>query len=122
MSSLAVDYCARQKGNLMMQYIVESLPIAAKPADSETPWGADGVHGFVLPRVAELTYTSDDLTAWGRDLGYGGSPFKWDSRRRAVLQSELDALWFHAYELDRDDVSWILDTFKVLAKYEEIPH
>lgn len=84
-----------------------------------------------MPRVLELTYTADDLAPWARDLGHDGPPFVWDSDRRAVLRSELDAFFARRYGLTRDDLRYILDpsdvmgpdypseTFRVLKKNEQ---
>ena len=37
---------------------------------------------------------------------------KWDEAERAELTAELDAAFFHLYGIDRDDVEYILSTFK----------
>jgi hypothetical protein len=88
---------------------------------------------FIVPRVLELTYTSNSLAAFARDLGYDGPPFAWDEERRALLRAELDSFYARAYGLDRDELRYILDpadvkgpdypseTFRVL-KDKEIRH
>jgi hypothetical protein len=71
-----------------------------------------------------------DLEPFARDLGYDGSPFPWDEKRRARLRAELDAYYAHLYGLTRDELCYILDpkdvygedfpgeTFRVLKENE----
>ncbi|MFD6420452.1 Eco57I restriction-modification methylase domain-containing protein [Streptomyces sp. NPDC060198] len=74
---------------------------------------------FVAPRVLELTYTAHDMTHFARDLGDTGTPFRWDDARRTLIRAELDALFFHLYDITRDDVSYILDTFPIVKRKDE---
>ena len=85
------------------QKMVEQLP---SPLESI----AKG-YSFIKSRVVELTYTAWDLTDFARELGYNGPPFRWDNERRALIRAELDALMFHLYGIDRDDVDYIMGTF-----------
>ena len=71
-----------------------------------------------------------DLEPFARDLGYDGKPFTWNSERRALLRSELDAYYAKLYGLTRDELRYILDpadiygddypseTFRVLKNNE----
>ena len=68
--------------------------------------------GFIRPRVLELTYTAHDMTPFARDLDDTGTPFQWSDERRAMLRAELDALFFHLYGVERNDVDYILETFQ----------
>lgn len=36
----------------------------------------------------------------------------WNEAQRAELMAELDAAFFHLYEIDRDDAEYVLSTFK----------
>ncbi|MDP8928569.1 MAG: N-6 DNA methylase [Actinomycetota bacterium] len=123
LASIPVDFALRQKSSRMSLYVVKQAPILKPPAETHTcPWSGDEtLLGFVASRVVELSYTAQDLAAFADDCGYAGPPFCWEPDRRAVLQAELDALFFHLYGLDGDDVDWVLDTFTVLRKYEERP-
>jgi hypothetical protein len=62
-----------------------------------------------------LTYTSNDLAPWARDLGFDGLPFRWDEERRALLQAEIDAWYARAYGLSRDELCYVLDPSDVLG-------
>jgi hypothetical protein len=119
-SSLICDYALRQKNTRMKLFVVKQAPIFSPPSDeTPTPWPGDKLLDFITPRVLELTYTSHDLKDWAKDLGYDGEPFIWDKERRFKLKSELDALFFHMYGLNREQVEWVLESFNVLKGYEE---
>ena len=74
---------------------------------------------MVARHVLELTYTAQDPCSFARDLGYGGPPFVWDDERRALLRAELDAAYFHLYEVRRGDVDYILETFPIVRRKDE---
>ena len=74
---------------------------------------------YILPRVVELTYTSEAMRPFAEDMGYKDSPFKWDPDRRAQLRAELDAYYAHLYGLTRDELRYILDPSVV--KGEDYP-
>ena len=125
-SSLAYDFCARQKigGTTMNYFIFKQIPVLPPSAYDST------AIAFIHARVLELTYTSYDLKPWAQDLGYEGSPFRFDPERRALLRAELDAYYAHHYGLTRDELRYILDpadlmgpdypseTFRVLKNNE----
>lgn len=126
LASLVTDYAERQKlggTNLTFQYLFQ-LPVL--PPTFYT--SAD--LAFIVPRVLELTYTSQSMKSFARDLGYDGPPFGWDEDRRAALRAELDAFYARAYGLNRDELRYILDpadvkgpdypseTFRVLKNNE----
>ncbi|MFD7053276.1 Eco57I restriction-modification methylase domain-containing protein [Streptomyces mirabilis] len=108
LSSCALDYTARQfiGGTSMSYFVVRQLPLP-------TPGSLVPHATFITPRLLELTYTANDMESFAQDLGDTGAPFRWDEDRRAVIRAELDALFFHLYGIDRDDTTYILDTFNV---------
>lgn len=118
MNSFAFDYISRQKigGVNMTFFIVKQLPTL--PPQVYTP----DLLAFIVPRVAELTYTAWDMQAFARDIGYDGAPFMWDEYRRFVMRCELDALYFHLYGISREDVDYILDTFPIVKRKDEAQH
>ena len=120
LSSFVCDFALRQKNTRMKFFVVKQAPIFPPPNDeTPTPWPGDKLLNFITPRVLELTYTSHDLIDWAEDIGYEGEPFIWDEERRLKLKSELDALFFHMYGLNREQVEWVLESFNVLKGYEE---
>ena len=60
------------------------------------------------------------MEPFARDLGYDGPPFIWNEEERRHLRARLDALYFHLYRLDREDAAYILDTFPIVRKQDEI--
>jgi hypothetical protein len=126
-SGLAFDFVARQKigGANFNFYIPKQLPVFSPGAYSETDFE------LIVPRILELTYTANDLSAWAKDLDFDGPPFAFDPVRRAILRAELDAYYARLYGLTRDELRYILDpadvmgedypseTFRVLKDREE---
>ncbi|WP_331452416.1 Eco57I restriction-modification methylase domain-containing protein [Streptomyces sp. SS162] len=107
-SSMVCDYAVRQKigGTHLTFGYVHQLPVPTP--DMLVPHAS-----FIRSRALELVHTADDISAFARDLGDTGKPFRWDSDRRAVIRAELDALFFHLYGINRHDATYILDTFNV---------
>jgi hypothetical protein len=116
--SLAFDYVARTKvGGTHLTYgYLKQFPVL--PPDRYTP--AD--LAFIVPRVLELTYTADDLQAWGEDLAdydprpgaEQGQPFAWNPNRRAQLRADLDTYYARLYGLTCDELRYILDPKDVM--------
>ena len=111
LNSLPLDWAARLSvGGINMNfYIVKQLPVLPPEVYLETaPTGSTWAE-LVIPRVLELTYTAWDLQPFANDLGYYGPPFAWDEDRRHHLKCELDAIYARLYQLEREDLEWILD-------------
>jgi hypothetical protein len=125
-ASLPFDYVTRQKIAYVHLKYNTVKQLATLPPSFYTP--AD--LAFIAPRVLALTYTSNAMAQFARDLGYEGPAFSWDEDRRAQLRAELDAWYARAYGLSRDELRYILDpadvkgsdypseTFRVLKKNE----
>ena len=124
--SIPFDYCARQKtGGLHLTYFtMRQLPaLPPRAYAAAAPWARPlPVCDWLLPRVLELTYTTWDLKTFAEDCGDDGPPFLWDPERRFRIRCELDAAFFNLYGISRDDASYILDTFPVLARSETREH
>ena len=101
MNSIVLDFAARQKisGSNISFYFVNQFPIF--PPSFYTARRL----AFLIPRVLELTYTSQAVMLFARDLGHDGPPFCWDEDRRAQLRADLDAFFARAYGLTSDDLS-----------------
>ena len=121
-SSLVFDYVARQKlsGTGMKYFIVKQIACPTPATFDAVPaWTDQPLRDVVLPRVLELTYTSNRIAPYARDLGDDGPPFRWLPERRVVLRAELDAIMLHVYGLARDEAEHVLDSFPVIRRYEE---
>ena len=91
--------------------------------------GADTLDTWLRPRILELTYTAWDMASFAEDLGDTdpaigtvNPPFVWDDERRSWVRAELDAAFFHLYDITRDDVDYILDTFPIVRRKDEASH
>ena len=52
-------------------------------------------------------------------MGYEGDPFNWDEEKRR-LKCELDAIFAHMYQLDLEDLEWILDAPAPCASFPRL--
>jgi len=122
-ASFIFDYITRQKlgGSHLKYFVVRQLPMLPPNQFKVTcDWDRQVCIGdWIAPRALELTYTAWDLEAFAKDCGYDGPPFRWDEERRFLLRCELDAAYFHLYGIARDDVDYIMDTFRVWREKEE---
>ena len=126
MNSLPLDWAARfSAGGVNMNFfILKQLPVLPPEPYLETSSCGQPWVQLIVPRVLELTYTSEDMEGFANDLGFAGPPFPWIEERRHRLQCELDAIFAHMYGLDRSDLEWILDapapssSFPSLKKHE----
>lgn len=106
-SSLVFDFVSRQKvsGAHLALMTWKQLPVPApETLAPHTP--------FLAPRLLELVYTAFDMIPLARDLDDTSTPFRWNDDRRAQIRAELDAYFFHLYGSDRDDVDYILESFR----------
>lgn len=101
LSSFVFDYCARQKiGGTHLTYgFLNQLPLLPPSVyEHGAPWSSSlTIAEWLHPRILELTYTSEDMRPFAKDMGYNGDPFPWDEERRAQIRAELDAAFFHLY-------------------------
>jgi hypothetical protein len=118
LNAFAVDFFARQKihNNHLTLNILNQIPlIAGRSLDRST--GSSGGREIILQSVLRLTYTANDMTAFARDMGYNGPPFRWDEGERRHLRARLDALYFHLYGItDEADIRYILSTFPIVER------
>ena len=111
LNSLPLDWAARLSlgGTNMSFFILRQLPVLPPEKYLDDACRGAKYVELVVPRVLELTYTAHDLEPFAKDLGYEGPPFVWDDGRRHRLKSELDAIYAHMYQLERDELKYILD-------------
>ncbi|MBN1843816.1 MAG: N-6 DNA methylase [Deltaproteobacteria bacterium] len=123
--SIPFDFIARLKvGGIHLNFfIVRQLP-CPRPLDLQE-WRLE-----VGLRVLELTYTSTDMgtlaqNLWNSIYSSDGKPrplldpFKWDEERRFKIRCELDAMFFHIYGIERDNVDYIMETFPIMKRKDE---
>ncbi len=111
MNSLPFDWAVRSSigGTSMSIFIVKQLPVLPPKQYLENCVADLKYVELIVPRVLNLTYTSDDLAGFAIDLGFEGPPFSWDEDFRHALRCELDAIFTRMYGLNRAELEWILD-------------
>lgn len=121
------DFVTRQKiqGQTLNLFIVEQLPVVPPQRYAEVRVGDKTAGEIVWEAVLELTYTSNDMAPFARDLGFVDdlgnvrAPFIWNEERRLMLKAKLDAIYFDLYGVtERDDVRYIYSTFPILERKE----
>jgi hypothetical protein len=124
--SFSFDYVARQKvggTHMTYGYLMQLPSFKPETYDQKCQWQSDAkISAWLFPRVLELVYTAYDLKPFALDCGYDGPPFKWDDERRFMIRCELDAAYFHLYEISRDDVDYIMDTFPITQRKDQDKH
>jgi hypothetical protein len=120
LNSFALDFVLREKmgGINLSHFIFQQLPVIRCYRYSESSqWDSQSVlRVWIGNRVLELTYTAWDLEPFAKDCCYSGPPFCWDEERRFLLRCELDAAYFHLYDITRDDVDYIMETFPIVKR------
>jgi hypothetical protein len=116
LTSFVLDYVARQKiagSNLTYGYVTQWPVFTPQDYEKCPPWEREGsLYLWIGARVLELIYTAYDMTQFAVDTGYKGPPFRWNKERRFRMRAELDAAFFHLYGIERDDVDYIMDSFR----------
>ena len=134
LNSIAFDYIARQKvpGIHFTWYVMKQLPIIPLDVVRDTLFGDKSAQQIIRDIVLELTYTSNDMASFAKDIGYVDSfgkvkkPFEWDEERRLRLIAKLDAIFFHLHGyFDTNDIagsranlSYIYSTFPIIEREE----
>ena len=129
LNSIAFDYIARQKvpGIHFTWLVMKQLPIIPLDAVRDTLFGDKSVQQIIRDIDLELTYTSNNMAGFAKDIGYVDSygevkkPFEWDEERRLRLTANLDAIFFHLYgyfdtedfAISRANESYIYSTFPI---------
>jgi hypothetical protein len=116
LTSFVLDYVARQKiaGTHLTYGYVTQLPVPAPSTYQDcTPWDMEcSLYSWIEPRVLELSYTAGDLAPYAASLRDDGMPFQWNEERRFAMRAELDAAFFHLYGIERNDLGYIMDSFR----------
>ncbi len=114
LSSFIFDYVSRQKlgGTDFNFYILNQIPVFPPGFYSEP------IQDFIIQRVIKLSYTSYSLKEFAIDCGYNGEPFIWNEDERRGLQAELDALFFHLYQISEEELNYIMETFPIVKRQD----
>ncbi len=110
-NSIVFDYLLRNSLTQpsIPQGIFEQVPVPS-------PGTLSNQSLFISKRVMELTYTAYDMSPFACDIGDAEPPFRWNERRRSLIQAELDALFFRLYGIERDNADYIMETFPIARR------
>ncbi|WP_419848637.1 hypothetical protein [Candidatus Poriferisocius sp.] len=117
LNSFVLDYIARQKiggTNLTLGYLKQFPVLSCNQVRTHET--------MISAAILELVYTAWDLRSFANSLDCFGPPFVWDEERRALILAELDALMFHLYGVNREDVIYIMDTFAIVERKDRKKH
>ncbi|MCK5841948.1 MAG: hypothetical protein KAH31_07265, partial [Candidatus Sabulitectum sp.] len=126
LSSYVFDYIARQKlGGANMTFgTMNQLPaLSLETYSSFFPkLGSGKLSNWIVPRVLKLIYTSEKLRHFAIDCGHEADPHSICDEERFHIKCELDALFFCLYGIDHNDVEYIMDTFSILKRRDEVQY
>jgi len=125
LNSFVFDYVVRQKlTGMHLQFSVMAQLVAPEPREITglISWTRESGTAWFGSRLCELLYTSERLAPAARLLGDQGEPFRLDIERRGLIRAELDAAFFHLYGVARDDVDYIMETFPIVRRKDEVAH
>ena len=111
-SSLPFDYIARQKvsGTNINFFIINqfvTIPRNFYPSKIATQ---------ISTIVTKLTCSASSLIDFSHNLSSKHPFYPWDENLRFNLKCELDAIYAHLYELTRDELDYILETFPIVKR------
>ena len=119
LNSYALDFVARQKvgGVHLNFFIVQQLPMFAPDRYAERcHWNKrQTLEKWISDLVLKLTCTAEDMRPLAEAAGFDPPIYKWNPGERAQIMAELDAAFFLLYGIEREDVQYMLSTFKGLA-------
>jgi hypothetical protein len=122
LSSLALDYVARQKigGTSMAYFVMRQLPVLPPSTYAQAaPWARTiSLVEWIGLRSSRLLMTTYDMLATDLNAQGLNEPVIWDDESRLRIRCELDAAFLHLYGLDRDDVEHVFTAFPGLRENE----
>jgi hypothetical protein len=121
MSSFIFDFVARQKvSGLHLTYNhLKQLPFIFNISKNTSYDATAPQIEKIEKNILELVYTSFEMKPFAESCGYSGPPFYWNEECRFQLKCELDGIFFHLYNLERDDVEYIMETFPIVKRKDE---
>jgi len=120
LASFVLDYVARQKiGNVNLNFfLIEQFPMFHPAFYADTcPWSKkQSLETWISDRVLKLSCTSNDMIPFAEAASFKPRVYRWKPDERADLQAQLDAAYFLLYQIEREDVEYILSTFAGVTK------
>jgi hypothetical protein len=128
LASIPVDHLVRQKhaGANLNFFKIEQVPLPSPSAyDVPAPW-ADGatIGEWVLSRLAVAHAFDDGLSGFADELAAAGAVMRdgTTATERALARADLDAAHAVLFGLARDELEYVLTTFRALSARERRSH
>jgi len=121
-NSFVFDYLARLKvaGLNFSYFYLRQLPVPTPEfLNQQCPWSEGAIEQWLAQRVAWVSCTSWSMAPMAKDLAGQAEVYPWDPEVRFLLRSEIDAAMFHLYGVTREDVEYIMDTFRIVREHDE---
>ncbi len=114
LNSFVCDFvCRRRMGGINLNlWNLNQLPIISFDSIPES------VKIIILKNTVQLSNTCNDVAPFFAEYS-GIEEIPWDKKIRYKLQCELDAIFFHLYQLNIEDIDMILDAFPSIKKKDE---
>ncbi|NYJ02431.1 hypothetical protein HNR19_003129 [Nocardioides thalensis] len=125
LNSHVLDYLARQKvAGLHLTYgYVRQFPVPTPDTfEAWCPWSLGTLADWLTERVVRLSVTSHSMVRMASELVGAQHPYAWKASERDLLRAEIDAAMFHLYAVSREDVDYIMDTFPIVKRKDEVAH
>ena len=125
-TSVVLDYVLRQKmgGTHLNAFILKQLPAPSPPDFSSINIVLDGkavrADSFIIEKILKLVWTSHSLDTLGKELGLSNGPFGWNVEERRKMRAEVDALIAKIYGVSREELSHMLDSFRILKDKDTV--
>lgn len=123
LNSFPVDFAARQKMSSFRlgQYMVRQLPVPSPDVFNRIKLDGKSISERIQDLVLKLTYTANDLSELAEDAGFVSRPFQFtqpDGEDREKVRYELEAIMLHIYDIDRNDIDLLFDSFNKIRDDE----
>ncbi len=117
LNSFVCDFvCRRRMGGINLNlWNLNQLPIIIYNVIPER------LKEHIIKNTVQLSNTSNDVSPFFLDFPEI-EKISWNKNLRHSLQCELDAIFFHLYHLDKNDVEIIMDSFPAVKKRDEEKH
>lgn len=125
-NSFVFDFVARQKvgGTHLKYFTARQLPVPDPCTFDQTcPWQrALTIGGWLRQRVLALVADANDMIGFANDFASSIDDTAWKPDARALRRAELDAAMFQVFQVARDDVAYIMETFPIVKRKDIAAH
>jgi hypothetical protein len=118
LNSYVFDFFSRQTvgGTNFNHWILKQLPVLDFNVVSVE------LQNIITEKILRLNYTAFDLKPMAEEFGFIGEPFVWNNLERLQLQCEIDAIYAHLYNLEKDELDYILETFPIIKRKDIVKY